>query len=135
MLAAAATPAEAAPLQLRDAAVRAGAFAGGRFLLSFGGPDAELPRASLMVAPTFVRQGSTGFRHSYGAGVEFGFAGRDPHLSAGGMALWSGAGLAAGRDRRGLSTLGTAGVVLAGAALIGGVILVAQVAEGNRNSD
>lgn len=104
-------------------------------MLSFGGPDAATPRASLMVAPTFVRQAATSVRHSYGSGLEFGFAGHDPHLSAGGMALWSGADHGAERDRRGLSTLGTAGVVLAGAALIGGAILVAQVAEGNRNSD
>lgn len=132
---AAALPAQAAPYQQQDFGTRAGAFAGGRVLLPFGGPGAKAPRASLMVAPTFVRNGTTGLRRGYGSGLEFGFSGRGPHLSAGGMTLWSGGEPVRAQERLGLSTLATAGVVVAGAALIGGVIFAVKVAEANRNSD
>lgn len=115
--------------------MRAGAFAGGRVLLSLGGREAGKSRAALTVAPTFIRDSATGYRHSYGSGLEVGFAGRDPHFSACGTKLWGGVTQFERQDRMGLSTLGAAGVVVAGAAIIGGVIFAAQVAEGNRNSD
>jgi len=130
-----ALPAQAAPHDRQAFGTRVGAFAGGRVLLSFGGPRAMMPRASLTVAPTFLRNGVAGIHHGYGSGLALGFAGRDPHLSAGGMILWSSGATNPAQDRLGLSTLGTVGIAVAGAAVIGGVIFAVKVAEANRNSD
>lgn len=131
----AATPATSlvAPLD-RARGPSMGAFAGGSLTIALGASRARRVEAGLRLAPIAFQPGPDGGdRYRMAGGMTLGLIGRDAELRVGNHRLWSTAAMPAAKRR--LSSAGTVGIVLGGAALIVGAVLVAQVAEGNRNSE
>lgn len=128
-LASVAQPAMAADL-VQQETPRMGAFAGARLRIPLGGAREERRlRAGLTLAPTMRNQGADGAsRLSFGEGLEFGIAGREPaRLSLAGVPVNRLARSGTGPDgqRLGISTIGwiaigvgTAIVIVVGAAVI-----------------
>lgn len=114
----AAAPAMAASLErLETSAVRAGAFAGARVRVHFGGRDSGRTLAGVGIGPVRTAQASDGrIRTSFGEGVSFGFAGNaaQPRLSLAGRSI---------EDMR-LQADGKGGDVPTWAWVAGGVVLV-----------
>jgi hypothetical protein len=128
----AAAPAVAATLEpIETVQQRAGAFAGARVRIAFGGREAGQPRLGLGVSPLRTAQGADGrTRTSFAEGLEFGSrAGSAPRLSIAGRSLDQIRLQADGKDRDG--GVPTWVWIAGGAVVLLGAAFAAYVAVGN----
>jgi hypothetical protein len=122
-------PIEANAAQSRNADSRTGAFVGARLQMPLGGRSAAMPRASLSIAPTFVRTSSSGeMRTSLGEGVALNL-GSQPTLTLAGARADRALGFGTSQELDSKQKLGlskgawiTVGAVVVAAAVYGYVV-------------
>jgi hypothetical protein len=114
---------------------RISAFAGAQLIIGLDGPARHQPVLGLTIAPMAVAvEGGAHPNVTRHLGTGFSFAMRRNSVRFGPDALATDTPSRNGRAN-GMSQLGTAAVVAGGALLVAGLVVAAQTAEGNRNSD